>query len=640
MNAPAVGEVIDGKYQVERVLGQGGMGVVLAATHLHLGSQVAIKCLLPEAVRNPEALARFVQEARTCARLRSENIVRVHDVGTLPTGTPFLVMELLEGKDLAELLVTRGPLPPDEAVAYVLQACEGLAEAHAEGIVHRDLKPSNLFVVPRKTGGRGTIKILDFGISKLMHPPPENTDSFNRTSNDALLGSPYYMSPEQITQPTLVDGRSDIWSLGVVLYELCSGRRPFLAETAPSLLGKIISEEPPTVRSHRPEVPYWIEAIVQRCLQKDPAQRYQKIQELAQALSGGANGDAFGATAAAPSGEDQQLILARRQQFLQQSTGVPGGELGARPEVCLSMQSLPPQVCLSVAPRWEHDRTQRSAGGGRRWFLGAAGSGAALALGGGAWFLLKPTGTVVIKGSSTLGQQVLPRWSAKLAHEGVTLDVTSTGTTRGIDALIAAGGDGLAAASRRATPEEVLKAKGKLVEHLVGYDAIAIVVNVNNSVPKLTLAQLRELFRGQIADWSSLGGPPGGVQLLMRPEELGGHEALRGLLGNDLHFPEGAEVVRTNDELVRRLQADPRAVSFASFTVAGPVRQVPIGKNEEGPFLAPSTSTVRQGHYPLVRPLVFYSWGRPRGAAQRFLTFARSSEAQDALLSAGFVPLH
>ncbi|RYE86113.1 MAG: serine/threonine protein kinase, partial [Myxococcales bacterium] len=298
MQAPGPGEVIAEKFRIERVLGQGGMGVVLAATHLQLGHEVAIKCLLPEVAQQPETLARFVQEARTCARLRSENIVRVHDVGTLPSGAPFIVMELLDGLDLAEHLARRGPLPIDEVVGYLRDVCEGLAVAHAAGIVHRDLKPSNLFVVPRPSGARGTVKILDFGISKLLDPPPAAVDSLGRTASNGMLGTPYYMAPEQILDPGSVTGQTDLWSLGVVLVELCSGVRPFVGDTAPALLGKILSEQPVPLRVLRPDAPAWLEATVARCLQKDPSRRPASAAALARELGGGS--DPFGATALGP----------------------------------------------------------------------------------------------------------------------------------------------------------------------------------------------------------------------------------------------------------------------------------------------------------------------------------------------------
>jgi ABC-type phosphate transport system substrate-binding protein len=552
----------------------------------------------------------------------------VHDVGVMPSGAPFLVMELLDGKDLAELLLERGPLPLDELVALGIEACEGLAEAHAVGIVHRDLKPSNLFLVPSKSGGRGTLKLLDFGISKLLHPPPSGPDSFSRTATDALIGSPYYMPPEQITSAATVDHRADLWSLGVVLFELATGQRPFVADNAASLLGKILSEDPPSARGLRPGLPVWFDGVLRRCLRRDPAERFQQARELAEALRTGTLQDSLEATMADPSGSDQRVILARRQQMMR------GGTDGGR-EIPPGL----PSVCLSVAPgTWNQGRPEVAPVRGRRWLALA---GVSLLAGAGGWLAYRQRAPLLIRGSSTLGQQVVPRWRKGLEREGIRVEVVNSGTTRGLDTLIASQGAAamLAASSRLAMEEERRRAGGRLKEHLVGYDALAIVVHVDNGVPRLSLEQLRGVFRGTIRDWTELEGPPGGIQLLLRPEELGGHEALHQLLGEDLVFKPGAEVVRTNDELVKRLQVDRRAISFASFTVAGPVRQVPVGKTEAGPFVAPSTGTLRRGEYPLVRPLVFYSWGEPSGESRRFLEYAASPEAQDALLAAGFVPV-
>ncbi|HEY3500068.1 MAG TPA: serine/threonine-protein kinase, partial [Polyangiaceae bacterium] len=214
------GQVLAGKYAVERVLGRGGMGVVVAAQHLQLFHHVAIKLMLPEVAANSEAVLRFVREARAVTRIKSEHVVRVSDVGTLDSGEPFMVMEYLEGADLGALLLQRGPLPIAEAAEYVLQACDAIAEAHALGIIHRDLKPPNLYL-SRRADGSPVVKVLDFGISKAQTAAG---DAMTRTS--ALMGSPLYMSPEQMTSSRDVDPRSDIWSLGIILYKLVSGRLP------------------------------------------------------------------------------------------------------------------------------------------------------------------------------------------------------------------------------------------------------------------------------------------------------------------------------------------------------------------------------------------------------------------------------
>jgi hypothetical protein len=272
------GDVLLGKYRVEHVLGQGGMGLVLAARHLDLGELFAIKLLLPEALGDPDAADRFLREARAAARLKGEHVVRVQDVGRLPSGAPYMVMEHLMGSNLKELIRTRGPLPVDQAVTYVLEACDAIAEAHALGIVHRDLKPANLFLLQRPNGTH-CVKVLDFGISKQQAP-----GGVELTKSGMLLGSPLYMSPEQMLRTKSVDARSDLWALGVVLYELATGALPFQAETVTEIIALVLQEEPSPPSQVRPGLPAALDAVVMRCLQKRPDQRFQSIAELMAAL--------------------------------------------------------------------------------------------------------------------------------------------------------------------------------------------------------------------------------------------------------------------------------------------------------------------------------------------------------------------
>src|SRR5215471_6314796 len=225
------GDILDGKYRVERVLGSGGMGVVIAAHHMGLDQKVAIKLLLPEVLDDPEAGARFEREARAAAKIKNEHIARVMDVGTLENGSPYMVMEHLEGEDLAERLRREGRLAIEHAVQLVLQTCEVLAEAHGLGIVHRDLKPANLFCLVGPDGDV-SIKVLDFGISKVTGP---NTSHTTITKTSTLMGSPTYMSPEQIHSARRVDARTDIWSISVILYELLTGRLPFEGDSVPEI---------------------------------------------------------------------------------------------------------------------------------------------------------------------------------------------------------------------------------------------------------------------------------------------------------------------------------------------------------------------------------------------------------------------
>jgi serine/threonine-protein kinase len=277
------GTVLGGKYRVERVLGAGGMGVVMEATHLVLQQRVAVKCLLRAAAITPDGINRFLREGRAAARLQNEHVSRVMDVGQLESGEPYLVMEMLRGRDLSEVVREDGPLPVPVAVGYVLQACEAIAEAHAVGIVHRDLKPSNLFVTARPDS-TPLVKVLDFGISKLTGADQGEGVDAAMTGTNAFLGSPMYMSPEQMKSSRNVDVRTDIWSLGAILYELLTGRPPFAAENVLGLIAVMASEPPKPPRSLRPDLPEALESAILACHEKDPSRRVQTVADLAKLL--------------------------------------------------------------------------------------------------------------------------------------------------------------------------------------------------------------------------------------------------------------------------------------------------------------------------------------------------------------------
>ncbi len=281
---PSVGAIIAGKYRVESVVGIGGMGVVVAARHVTLGQAVAIKLLaVPNEEGRAEAQSRFLREAQAAAALRSDHVVRIHDVGAMDSGLPFMVMELLQGSDLGALIDADGPMPPEEAVDYLLQACAAIQEAHSAGIVHRDLKPSNLFRT-RRSDGTPLIKVLDFGISKSMGSSDAARGELTLTSTRQVMGSPYYMSPEQVRDARRVDARSDIWSLGVILHELLTAEPVFSADTFPGVCAAIVADPPKTIRSVRPELSEELERVVLTCLEKLPARRFQSVEELARAL--------------------------------------------------------------------------------------------------------------------------------------------------------------------------------------------------------------------------------------------------------------------------------------------------------------------------------------------------------------------
>jgi serine/threonine-protein kinase len=274
------GDVLAGKYRVERVLGEGAMGVVVAAMHVHLGERVALKFLKQELASSQEVVARFLREAQSAVRIKGEHIARVSDVGTLETGAPYMVMEYLTGSDLGELVEKRGKFDVAMACDCVIQACDALAEAHTLGIVHRDLKPSNLFLTKRPDGS-ALVKVLDFGVAKLLNNDPSKPQL---TANGAVIGSPVYMSPEQLLGKKTVDARSDVWQLGVILHELLTGDCPFDGRTMAEIMLAIGVNPAKPLRQMRPDAPAELEALILRCLEKDADKRMPDVAALAEGL--------------------------------------------------------------------------------------------------------------------------------------------------------------------------------------------------------------------------------------------------------------------------------------------------------------------------------------------------------------------
>jgi eukaryotic-like serine/threonine-protein kinase len=319
------GSILLGKYRVDRVIGVGGMGAVVGARHLQLDERVAIKFLLPEMLQHEEVVQRFLREGRAAIKIRSEHCVRVLDVGKLENSAPYMVMEFLEGQDLGAFRSRQ--LPIHDVVDWVLQASEALAEAHAIGIVHRDLKPANLFLT-RRADGTACVKVLDFGISKQA----ASAADVGVTKTQAVLGSPQYMSPEQMRSTRDVDARADIWALGTVVYELIAGAPPFDGETVTALFAAILQDDPKPLSAWRADVSPALEAAVRGSLEKNRDRRYASIAHFAAALapfgsptaraSAERIGRVLGVRAPAPSAPN--LPLHEGQSFGQSQPGVAG----------------------------------------------------------------------------------------------------------------------------------------------------------------------------------------------------------------------------------------------------------------------------------------------------------------------------
>jgi serine/threonine-protein kinase len=435
----AVGELICGKYLVEGVLGVGGMAFVLAARHIDLDQLFAIKFLNAEFLAEKTIVERFMREAKAACQVRNEHVARVHDVGW-HEGAPFLVMEHLTGRDLSTLLAEGGPLPIEAAAEYAIQACEALASAHALGIVHRDVKPENLFLLDRE--GPPTIKLLDFGISK-----GAVEIGASKLTGRLSLGTPHYMSPEQIRSTTTADHRSDLWSLGAVLYELLTGELAFPGNNVTELCAAVLEAEPAPLTQYRPDLPFGLCDVVLKCLRKAPAERWENVAELACALL------PFAPHRSMVSAERSSSVMKRFSMSVPTSVGLVTGvfasarapHLAADASASLRLATPVPTAKATPAPIAAHTPSavaiSPARGRARRWPVRVGLGTLALAMltGAGLRFAAKPTST-----------------PATLAFEGqppMTLTASTNAPLNPIDArqVLDAPQDALSATARAAT---------------------------------------------------------------------------------------------------------------------------------------------------------------------------------------------
>jgi serine/threonine protein kinase len=605
MNSPIpIGTIVAGKYRVEGVIGKGGMGFVLAATDTTLTRRVAIKCL--RAVRSDDAttVARFTREARAAANLQSEYVARVFDAGTLPSGIPYIVMELLDGKSLADVLKHRELLPIASVVDYALQACDGLIEAHARGVVHRDLKPANLFLA-RSPTGPSRIKLLDFGISKLL--AGENpTEEFTPTG--VVFGSPRYMSPEQLKSSKHVDQTTDIWSLGTIVYELLVGKPAFPGPSLEDTVEQIRKRPTVPLTELRPDIPSALAEVVGRCLEKECARRYPSMLSLAEAL--------------VPLASTASTIAAR---FRSNDAARDGADRANDETIDALMLRPQPQA----KPQTRSRRTAIVA----LSFLGSIAFGAGLvrlALGPPRSVPVALPPVVVassspplpapsalrIAGAVSPDDRFARAWAEafEASQHDIRVHLEPQASSTAIDALLRGTAD-LAIVSRAATQDERARANslgltlsGRSAENLVAVDAVAVIVNPENPIRDVTLRDIRRLFDGEISDWSYFGGKRRAVSLLVRPDDLGIEETFRaGALGTGTRYADSAEVVRAAKDVTERVRRERDALSIVSLEAVGSNKALRIATTDGERPVAPSSMTVRSRAYPIVRPIFLYA---------------------------------
>lgn len=365
----SVGELVGGKYRITSILGEGGMGIVFAAKHVDLHCDVAIKVIRQELNQQPELIARLMLEARAAAQIKSEHVCRVLDVARLDTGTPYVVMEYLDGKNLASVLDAKGRLPERLAVDYLLQACEAVAEAHRAGVVHRDLKPENLFLA-EFPDGRRAIKVLDFGISKATGAwvkPVART----LTNPSSAMGSPHYMAPEQMTAARDVDARADIWALGAILHQLVTGHLAFDGDSLPAVCAAVLQSDPIPVRQYLPQLSIGLEEAIQYCLVKNREQRLSTVAELARLIS------AFGSLQAVQSAARIYRLLDETKPVSSGGEEAFGTLLSPRqlPTPRTPIQHVPIETTVAVTSSKRAFAAFGYGASGRRWrvlrFIGA-----------------------------------------------------------------------------------------------------------------------------------------------------------------------------------------------------------------------------------------------------------------------------
>ncbi len=641
------------QYVLERKLGQGGMAEVWKARHLHLGSSAAVKFLLPHLAGDPQLEDRFLEEGRRQAMLQHQNIVAAMDF-VQQDGRSYLIMEFVEGENLETKLSGQARFSLEEVHTICWDVLSALDHAHAMGVVHRDVKPSNILI-----GKNGQVWLTDFGIALAL------SEERRVTVTGTAVGTPEYMSPEQILRPREVDARSDIYSFGCVLYALLSGDPPFGMNGATDFYIKDchVRTPPPPLVYRNSNISPEVERVVMRCLEKDPARRFQNCGEVMEALNAAISVPA-GSTPPPPLSPGYQGVVLP----VPPPTPVPRPvmPLGAAPVSAFAARSAPTPAPANPGPPTPQPEPKR---GKRKLAIYAVLAVVLLAAAVGSYFLffLPPETVLRLEGSTTVGNELAPALLvAFLKSEGATdiealpvegdkrqhhdvraklpgqwrpvlFSVVANGSANSFKAL-EAGRAEVGMASRPIQDDEVrkLRSMGDMrspaCENVVGLDGLAVVVNRGNPLPPLTLKQLKMIFDGEVTDWGDprIGGHPGPIHLYGRDTDSGTYDTFATLVMDDKKTPfsKTLTVEHDGDVIATKVAADPGGIGYVGLAQIGNAKPVALSGGAGTTPLLPSKFTVATEDYVLSRRLFLYVPANPTEWARKFVNFALSPDGQ------------
>jgi ABC-type phosphate transport system substrate-binding protein len=665
-----------GNYELVREIGRGGMGAVWEAHHVTLGTRVAIKFLGERHETSAAARARFDMEARAAAAVRSKHAVQIFDHGVSEDGLPFIVMELLEGESLEARLAKTRRLAPRETLSIVAQVCRALSRAHELGIVHRDLKPENVFLVRSPDEREEVAKVLDFGVAKMR----ASLDQSHQTQAGALLGTPLYMSPEQTRAAHDVDHRTDLWSMGVIVFQCLTGRLPFEGESIPALLMQINAAPLPLPSVVAPDLPRDLDAWMLRALDRNPANRFASAGELADALhvtftrgpdgpvtirpvAGPASVDFEDATTAA--GRPESLRLRPPSTAGGATTSLVPGPTSSRGGVRASL-AIAAVCCTALVVglfAWGYSlRTPHGDAAHPASPLASAGAAPSA-----------PKTVLRVCGSTSIGEKLMPAlveaYFRRLGADTVdrvagerrsdvrvvasmsgspsqVVDIDSEGSAQAFIGLGSSTCD-IGMSSRAVDDDEVARlraqgfgdARSPANEVVIALDGVAIVVHPSNPLRSIDTKTLARVLSGEIVDWQSAGGRPGPIHVLGRAASSGTYETVRHSVLGGRSVAAGARLFAGGSALVEAVLSDENAIGFTALDDVQRVRPLAIS-SDGSTALLPTPFTIASDEYLLSRRLYLYSSASNQAPCSRdFVGFVLGDAGQAVVRSSGFIDL-